>query len=163
MTTARRDLVIRVAFLLVGAHVLAIVAKIEQWPLSHYPMYSHLQGPEISNCVLFGVTSDGSEVRLQKYVHWAPFGANRFRTGLGVAKDRDQRGRERSSSATPVLPGAVAQALNIYDRNRAAGLHDGPPLVGLRLYEATWRLDRELKNLDQPEQRTLLVDYVRDR
>jgi hypothetical protein len=159
MTTGRRNFVTRLTVLFVVAQLLAIAAKIEQWPLSYYPMFSKRQASELRWNVFYGVTAGGEELKLQDSTYWSPFSAVKLSYALARARVRDEKQSREGTAKPPALPLAVEQALGIYERRRASAKHKGPPLVGLRLYEVTWRVDPALKNLDQPEQRKLLVDH----
>jgi hypothetical protein len=160
MTTARRNFVTSLTVLFVGAHLLAIAAQIELWPVSYYSMFSRLHPPEICWPVLYGVTADGDEMKLQAFKYWRPFTATKLGTAMSRARARDEQSAREGKATTPTLPLAVAQAMENYERRRANSQHDGPPLAGLRLYEVTWRLDPALENLDRPLHRKLLVDHV---
>jgi hypothetical protein len=49
--------------------------------------------------------------------------------------------------------------LAAYERRREAGLHQGPPLNGMRLYEHSWTMDRHASNAKTPDRRTLVYAY----
>ena len=145
------------------AFVVAMVAKIDEWPLTYYGMYSRVQSPQVEWHVVYGVTVDGREVRLQKDDYWIPLGTAR----LGAVLRRVRRGQDAHAAVGAgngqVVDRTVAGLLTIYESHRQKGWHDGPPLAGLRLYAVTWRLDPELANLDAPERRELVSEYVAQR
>ena len=45
-----------------------------------------------------------------------------------------------------------------YEHRREAGLHDGPHLRTLRLYQVDWELEPYAANIDRPIDRELLVE-----
>jgi hypothetical protein len=159
---ARRRFALWVIYGVLGIHVVAMMAKIDEWPLSYYPMYSRVQPPEVCWDVVYGVTADGREVRLQDDDFWQPIGASR----LGYAL---KRLRQETNSRDPAHAGdgqpvdrTIAGLMTIYESRRGID-HDGPPLAKLRLYSVTWRLDPRLANLDSPNRRELVCEYVAQR
>lgn len=46
---------------------------------------------------------------------------------------------------------------SIYDDKKARGQHQGPELLGLRVYEKRWRIRPDLANIDKPESRKLVA------
>jgi hypothetical protein len=57
---------------------------------------------------------------------------------------------------------ALAATLWEYESRRAAGKHQGPPLVGLRFYRLTWAWTFDPRQRDrQSPQRELVFDYRR--
>lgn len=163
MTFARRRFVARLIWGLIGAHLLAIVFKTDEWPLSNYSMYSVRQQPVFTWRVLYGVTQEGSEIRLQDSKYWTPFSASKLSQSLAQAQRRDDKVQKQGGAAPPLLPAAIAGTFENYERGRASGKHAGPELRGLRLYEVTWRIDPMLANRDQPSERRLLVEHAKTR
>ena len=58
--------------------------------------------------------------------------------------------------ANDEIHSALANCLERYERLRKERRHDGPPAVGLRLYEVKWTLHPEAANLETPDSRELL-------
>jgi len=159
----RRRLALGVIYGVLGVHVVAMVAKIDEWPLTYYGMYSRIQRPQVEWHVVYGVTVDGREVRLQKDDYWVPLGTAR----LGAVLRRVRQGQNAHAGVgagdSQAVDRTVAGLLTIYESHRQQGWHDGPPLAKLRLYAVTWRLDPQLANLDAPMRRELVSEYVAQR
>jgi hypothetical protein len=112
------------AFLAIAAFDVA--AGIEQWPFSQYRMYADSQSSRYSWLELAGESGAG-EIALPVRA-FEPFNEGRLATALGrVPLDS--------------LDSALADCRRIYDRNRAEGRYDGPPISGMKLYLVTWNLD----------------------
>ena len=159
----RRRLALCVIYGIIGIHVVAMVGKIDEWPLSYYGMYSRVQAPEVEWHVVYGITPDGREVRLQKDEYWAPLGTMRLSLALRRARQGQSPHSAVGAGDGQAVDGIVAGLLTNYESRRRQAWHDGPPLAGLRLYAVTWRLDPQLSNLDAPERRELLSEYVAQR
>jgi hypothetical protein len=163
LAPSRRRLALWVIYGVIGVHVVAMGAKIDEWPLTYYGMYSRVQPPEVEWQVVYGVTADGREVRLQDDDYWTPLGAAR----LGAVLRRLRKGADPhaavGSGDGQVVDRTVAGLMTIYETHRRRGWHDGPPLAKLRLYAVTWRLDPRLANLDAPERLELVSEYVAQR
>lgn len=160
MTAGRRKLIRGVSAVIVFAHLVAMLFMIDHWPLSNYPMFSSLKNEYVSRQVVCGVAPDGSEVELRNNKYFSPLGSNKLSMCLSGASRADRKQRRMGNASQPRLPKVAGSLLEIYNTRRAAGLHNGPPMEGLRLYEVTWRIDPTLANLDRPENRKLLAEYV---
>jgi hypothetical protein len=161
---ARRRLALWIIYVVLGVHVFAMIDKIDEWPLSYYSMYSRVQPAEFRWDVVYGVTADGREVKLQHDDYWEPIGA--FRLGYALRHMRQRVdsqvvGGTRASPASGMsaVDRTIAGLMNIYESRRGSE-HEGPPLAKLRLYTVTWRLDPRLANLNRPERRELVSEYV---
>lgn len=141
---------------LVGGHLFDILSGREHWPFSNYPMYSNARRSHSLSALLpYGVTEEEPprEIAFLVPEYIDPFGRGRLRAALGrlhSSADREYR-----------LSKALDDLLGRYDARRLAGLHDGPPLRGIRLYRAVWRIDPWARNADRPDRRDLLFDYPR--
>lgn len=139
--------------LVVGGSVFALVSDTEFWPFSSYPMYAQLQ-PHASLTVLrwFGVTDEEAprEVPLLAPAYIAPFDQGRLRMNL---EHLDSTARREV-----LLREALHDVLARYDTRRAARLHDGPALRGIRLYRLHWELDPWARNITEPSQKDLLFE-----
>ena len=163
MSPLRRKVVIGFISLLIGAHLVAIAFKIDQWPISYYGMFSRLQSEFLVLGGVYGVSTDGTEVELKEDAYWRPFDCPRLTHAIRKAQQRDKRMAIRNPNLKrPRVPGVVTHLLTHYEERRVRGLHAGPPLNGLRLYEVTWRLDPKLSNLDKPEKRELVFEYLQN-
>ena len=78
LAPARRWFALWVIYGVIGVHVIAMIAKIDQWPLSYYGMYAGIQPDRVTWYVPYGITQDGREVRLQDDSHWLPLGPARL-------------------------------------------------------------------------------------
>ncbi len=162
MSPERKRFVLGVICVVLGAHYVAIVARLDHWPLSNYAMFARRREASVSSLVLMGVTAQGDEVRLQSNNYWQPYKSTKLAFCLREAKNQDAR-RARSavgSPPEPTLPTAVKSLLAHYESRRQAGQHRGPPLAGLRLYDVTWRIEPTLGNLDRPDRQELLCEHL---
>ena len=147
-----RRLCLNVVFLLVIAgSAFDIAADREHWPFSQYPMFSGVwTSPTFTWLRLFGVTADGREFALDANRYVAPFDQSRLPKALKRILD----GADGVARVRAVLPDLLSR----YEELRRADLHDGPPLVGLRLYELEWTIDRNAANVDRPDRRRFIAE-----
>jgi len=96
------------------------------WPFAHYPMFSNRFGPTVDTAVAVGVTADGRELALPISVEPS-----------GTSLDFIVRRAERRSDAPERLVRIATAMAKEYERQRAAGGVDGPPLAAVRLYHQT--------------------------
>jgi hypothetical protein len=157
----RRAAVFALLAVLVGGSIVATVRDDsygeELWPFSAYPMYSHvIRTWSVSSHRLFGVLRDdpGRELPLVGGDYLSPIGHTSFYIGL----TRIERMRDRAK-----LEVALRDTLSRYEARRRAGLHDGPPLQAIRLYELRWRLDPRHAPRDVPDSRRLLLEVASSR
>lgn len=138
-----------IAIVLLGSFA-AIGFGIELWPFSHYPMFAGVQTERETRFRLYGVTDERQprEVPLlNEYLYpfaevTLVFSFNRFsRTGNEASMQR-----------------AARDCLRRYERRRLAGLHDGPPLKSVRLYEAIWRFEKWTGDRDTPLEKRLILE-----
>lgn len=136
------------AVLLVG-QAWAVVAGREFWPFSNYPMYAHGQGSSVTAIQVDGVLADGTRYPVSIRRQLTPFDPSRI---LGFLKriGKGSRGSERRVEATRAL-------LQLYEKHRVSGRHDGPPLEQMEVFEASWRIAPFAANLAQPKRRRLLA------
>lgn len=138
---------------MVAGSVYAVIDAKEAWPFAHYSMYVSAEKAEtVTFPQVDGILADGSRRRLSIREELAPFDPSRLkafvqRTGKG------KKGVERQHEA-------LERLLETYEQRRRAGLHSGPPLIGIELYDATWVLLPDASNKDQPTSRTLLARLV---
>ena len=166
MTKFRVFLLSAVSFSLVIGSLFSIVLDEEFWPFSPYPMYAKVQRePSVSELKIYGVTQEAPhrEVPVRDSVHDSayihPFDQGRLRMALNrmeSRRDPDERSR--------LLNEALLDSLQRYEKLRLAGLHDGPPLQGMRLY--LYRTERQLErqrnaqteNADRPDNPELIAE-----
>ena len=135
----------------IGGSAFDILADQEHWPFSQYPMFSGLwTSPTFTWLRLFGVTADGREFALDANRYVAPFDQSRLPKALKRMVD-DPHGDARVRTA---LPDLFAR----YEQLRRADVHDGPPIVALRLYELEWTIDRHAANVDRPNRRLFIAE-----
>lgn len=155
MTAARRALVYGLMATIVIGHLYDVVTGREHWPFSPSPMYSHLNRDFVLDVPrIVGVRGDGvaAEFPLRETRYLAPFDQSRLGQALNAMLQAPD-GRARVATA-------LADCLARYERRRRAGEHDGPPLSGLRLYHAHWRLDPAARNVEQPDGQDLVVEVA---
>jgi GT2 family glycosyltransferase len=128
----------------------------EHWPFSPYAMFSYAeQQPTLRVLRLFGVTGDtpSAEFPLLDSRFIQPFDQCRLATALA--------GTYYNVARRPSIPVMLGDVLERYERLRLAGLHDGPPLQAIRLYELEWTLDPHAANLSSPDRRQQLAEVQR--
>jgi len=155
----RRSAIYGLLTVLIAGSVAALVRDDpygkELWPFSAYPMYSvRLRGWSARPHRLFGVLRDdpASEIPLVASEYLYPIEHARFYIAL--------RTLETDRSPGGALDAALRDTLERYESRREAGLHGGPALRGVRLYELYYRLDRRASNRDRPNDRRLLFEVL---
>jgi len=153
----RRIVIYAALLVLVGGSLVAIVRDDpygkELWPFSAYPMYSQpMRGWSAGPHRLFGVLRDDPtrEIPLIAGAYLYPIEHTRYYIALA----RIERQKDRDAA----LEAALRDTLARYELRRIAGLHNGPPLRGIRLYALKWRLDTSAHNRDRPDERKLLYE-----
>ena len=160
MTKTRVFLLSAVSFLLIIGPLFSIIFDEEFWPFSPYPMYAKVQQePSVSEMQLYGVTQEAphrevpmrESIRESAYIE--PFDPGRLRAALSrIESTPDSEKRSR------LLNEALLDSLKRYEKLRLAGLHDGPPLQGMRLYRTERQLSTQTENADQPDHRELIAE-----
>jgi len=131
----------------VGSAVSILRAK-DYWPFSNYPMYSYpAVGNQLSEYRLYGVTRQGQEVSLEKYVYTQPF--DNARVNFGFENLQKYAGSEATRSG-------LADCLRRYEAARVLGQHGGPALEEIRLYKVSWTLDPWARNVEHPDSKQLV-------
>jgi hypothetical protein len=140
--------------LVVVPSLFCLVTDREYWPYSPYPMYSGLAGGARNQIVVFAVPAapGESEFRLLGGAQIHPFDRSR----LGQASRRVMRATERDGEV-----GRLDAALNDlharYEAHRVAGLHDGPPIRAVRIYQQLWDdVDPRIIPSPPPDERRLV-------
>jgi hypothetical protein len=135
-----------------GGGIVAIATDVERWPFSPYGMYSWIRPALYSANVVVGVTADTPprEILLlnARYLH--PFDRARLRDAFASLL--------RGARPRVAVRRGLHDCLRRYERRRRAGLHDGPALRGMRLYQITWTLLPRASNVERPEGRDLLFE-----
>jgi hypothetical protein len=132
-----------------------IVTDTEHWPFSPYRMYSDVNRDySLTQFRLFGVTESAPlrEMALWEFQYIQPFDNSRLHAAL--------RGMLGSRTRNQWLSEALRDILVRYDALRHAGLHNGPPLRGIRLYRLYWKLDPWARNVDDPDSRELVLEVA---
>ena len=147
-----------VVLLLVFGHLFDIVKDEEHWPFSQYKLFTFVKTEwSLTRMQLYGVTQDGSYEFPLRSVDESfnsstvidPIRAIKYKPGL--------KPEERQAK----LNDRLLDSLSTYERQRLAGDLDGPPLQGVRLYEATWSLDGQARSMDDPADHQELITEVR--
>jgi hypothetical protein len=161
MTQGRRTFLVSFISLMIGAHLLAIAVKFDDWPLSYYGMFSTIARRDAGFPLLYGVTAEGHEVVLPLHSHFAPF--NRTMLGNSLRKlDQAARRTRKKRNPQQVTP-AIESLLALYELNRERGRHAGPEIVAMRLYRCKFQLDPQLANLEAPEHREFVCEVTSTR
>jgi len=128
----------------------------EHWPFSPYAMFSTVaREPSVDALRVFGVTlgPEAREIPLLDPDLIRPFDQRR----LSTAFERTYHNPARRPQVAPML----GDVLTRYERSRAAGKHDGPPLQAVRLYDMHWTLGPAAANVSTPDRRRLLSEVRR--
>ena len=155
---ARRMRRVAISILLLGflaGSAYDIVADEEHWPFSQYPMFSGVwQSPTFSWLRLYGVSAaDGHEFALDANRYVSPFDQSRLPKVLRRMLER-QDGLARIHQALGDLAAR-------YETLRQHGVHEGPRIATLRLYEVEWTIDRHAANVEHPDYRRLIDEVQR--
>ncbi len=143
--------------LLIAGSLFDMVTGGEHWPFSAYPMYSRVELERSTTKLhLFGVPigQADNEIPLRAVSYIVPFDKTRLNSAL--------RKLQRQSPEDHLLRVAVSDMLERYEVLRESGRHDGPPLQAIRLYELHWSLDPWARNVNQPDDRKLLLEVKRE-
>lgn len=147
----KRRLVVAYALgaIIFGGALADLVRDTEHWPFSQYPMFSEVQAAQTFSMLrLYGIPqqSPQAEVPLDSNLYLQPFDNSRLPPALEHAA-RENR-----------LDEAMENCLTRYEALRREGRHDGPALVGMRLYRLTWTLQSSADNVDRPDRKELLAE-----
>jgi hypothetical protein len=137
-----------IAFIVCGS-IFDIVTDREHWPFSQYPMYSGIERRHFKRTRLFGVTQEG-EISIAPNRCFGPFDEPRLVTAFRRMKKRPNNHQLSNK--------AIRSCLDRYEALRFSGIHNGPPLQGLRFYEIGLDLDVWARNKHQPYSRKLLYE-----
>ena len=107
---------------------------------------------------IYGVKQEDSHQEFPLRQVSRGFGAPRETQSLWyISHSQKIKAKERPQ----MMNDALLDALSKYESGRLAGQHDGPPLQGARLYEATWQFDGPAKSIaDPPDQQKLIYEVV---
>jgi hypothetical protein len=139
--------------LIVAGSLSAVVLDRELWPFSNYPMYSELHPGSYTTRQLIGVV-DGREVALTNYEYWAPLGPSRMAKAFVAFEAM----RDDPTRTERVLEGLARR----YEERRVGGIHRGPRISALRLYEVSWRIESDASGGRRPDYRRLLAEDMVD-
>jgi hypothetical protein len=151
MSRSRLWTVYCLGVLIFGGALSDMVRDTEHWPFSPFAMYSRMDlSGTYSTLRLYGVVQRSPliEVQLDSSLYVQPFDLSRLPPALKHAAQEN------------MLDEAMLDCLTRYEALRRAGRHDGPPLVAMRVYMVTWKLDPSLSNIDRPDRRDLLTEVV---
>jgi len=151
MSKSRLFVVYGLGAIIIGGALSDLVRDTEHWPFSQYPMFSQTEVTRTFSMLrLYGVLeqSPSVEVPLDNNLYLQPFDNSRLPEALENAAKINR------------LDEAVTNCLTRYEALRRAGRHNGPPLVGMRLYRLTWTLDPSASNVDQPDRKELLTKVI---
>lgn len=143
--------VILAGFILGSAY--DIVTDQEHWPFSQYPMFAVAwTSPTFTWLRVFGVTAAGSEFPLDSNSYIAPFDQSRLPKALRriLADGNGERD----------IKIALHDVLERYETLRRSGVHQGPPVIGMRLYELDYTIDRDAANVHAPDRRRFIAEVL---
>ena len=146
---------------LLGSTLLSIASTVEFWPISNYPMFSGAckgEGCQADVVTIrwYGIPIDSEEeFPFSDSVNYMrPFDWTRLRYIVVRLQARP--------GAAALLEQAARNCLALYETNRRAGVHDSPPLKGLRLYRITWDYDPTARNIEHPKSKELVYEIILD-
>ncbi len=140
--------------LVVVPSLYCLVTDREYWPYSPYPMYSAVAGGARNQVVVYAVpaASGEPEFRLAQGAQIHPFDRQR----LDRASRRVMRAAERDGELDR-LDAALNDLHARYEARRVAGLHDGPPIRAVRIYQQLWDdVDPRIIPPPPPDERRLV-------
>src|SRR5436190_14623810 len=91
MSPRRRLWITRFIIALIALHLMAVVLRCDQWPLSNYSMFSQLQASETRRLRAFGVLPGGAEVLLDDEKYFRPLSIERMSVCLTSIQKDDKR------------------------------------------------------------------------
>lgn len=154
LISARRLFMIYGAIsMIVGGSAIAIATDTERWPFSNYTMYAQTATAHFRTVRLLGVTEDGRQEVPLEARSLRPFYHGRLTEAL--RRMFVQEGLADADART-----AFSYLLGRYETLRQEGVHSGPRLCGLRLYETEWRLEPGAAGELRPVDRRLLGQQV---
>jgi hypothetical protein len=126
----------------IATYAYCVAEKTYLWPFSPHPMYSGIQGRDFGTRVVMGVSAAG-EFRLEGK-HGRPMTPSMVRASLSG---------KRGKSVRRTLDTFV----KLYDARRARYPDDPeyPELLGLRVYQQSWRMGKPGSALPKPRRRLL--------
>jgi hypothetical protein len=153
MTRSRRLIAYAIIAVIIGASGFDIALGREDWPFSHYPMYSSVERDWTKTTWrAYGVVNDGrDELPLIYDETIAPFDRARLASALFKLSLFKDRGRLRQ---------ALLDCLRRYEERRERGDHQGPALDGIRVYRVTWKLEPWARNADTPDHMDLIAEVM---
>ena len=159
MSRQRLFLIHAALIVLIVGHLYDIIQKGEHWPFSQYQMFAFLQERSLTRMELYGVTQEDPHQEFPLRQVSRDFGGVRETESLrNISRSQEIKSEERQQ----MLDSALLDALSKYENGRLAEKHDGPPLQGIKLYEATWQLDDPAKSIvDPPDQQKLIHEVER--
>ncbi len=127
----------------------------EHWPYSNYTMYSGKQEPILEQFRVYGFDGE-REIPLSMY--FAPQGcpangSSHLNSTLGIHYDRSLVGLDNMQDTADALA-------EWYERNRDAGIHNGPTVKSIRLYQVFFEMDVDASTIDTPSERVLLAESI---
>jgi hypothetical protein len=151
----REYLVYAVIFVITAGSVFDIATQREHWPFSPYSMFSSVRRDySLTRLKLFGVTKTNttSEIPLTKPQYIQPLSDIQIQIALSKKKKLDDVSYEK------YLEEALQHILSRYEVLRIAGKHDGPEILGIRLYRYEWKLDPMIHAPERPDARELIFE-----
>jgi len=151
MPSWRKGLVSGVIVFIIAGYMYDSIRQHANWPFHPFTMFSVLPRTR-SHSVwrLVGVDKGGHELFLSDAGYSEPILIYHVRLAFARAIDaRDCAKLEKFSR----------EYLDRYERHRRDGLHAGPGLAGLRMYELKWNaIDPWAKNVALPDRKVLTFD-----
>jgi hypothetical protein len=160
MIKSRVLLLSTVSFLLIIGSLVSIAFDEEYWPFSPYPMFSGVarEPSSVSTLQLYGVPQEEPHdeilIPMDRDTNYIkPFDQSQFTTAL-----RRIQSEHNPKKSSRLLNNALLDSLKRYEESRLVGLHDGPPLQGLRLYRVKGYPEAGAENVDRPDNRELIAE-----
>lgn len=158
MSTQRILLVNVVIILIISGHLYDIVVGTEHWPFSQYRLFASIQEEQaLTQPQLFGVPRENPDQEFPLGQFSRTFDGRRLvQSFRRISNSKRFTSEERQQ----MLNDKMLESMSQYERQRLAGRHDGPPLRGVRLYEATWEFASFPQSTNDPPDRKELIAEV---
>jgi hypothetical protein len=112
---------------LLGGHLYDAARGQEHWPFSNYPMFAGIAQPDLTTYQFMGLTPSADGTTREVVVDWHAVPVLPAYKLQSTLRHYDKTDRAK-------LQRLLRDYLDTYEARRKLGLHDGPLLVGLRLY-----------------------------
>ena len=154
MSAIRMRFISGVLIALAAVSLLEIASGKEHWPFCSYQMYSHVnEEKSITRLRLFGLPAKkaASEFPIYDFKYLRPFDSSRLARALLKIQEKPEHDR--------LFQKALRNVFERYEAMRQKGMHRGPELQRIRLYELHWEIRPGRENSETPARVTRIAEY----